>query len=121
MIAGGADELSVTEAAVFDTLYATSVRNDEPSTTPRPFDRDRDGLVIGEGAATLVLEDLEHARARGARIHAEVVGFGTNTDGNHITQPSAETMEIALRLALKDARLTPEAVGLVSGHGTGTP
>ncbi len=120
MIAGGADELSVTEAAVFDTLYATSVRNDEPSTTPRPFDRDRDGLVIGEGAATLVLEDLEHARARGARIHAEVVGFGTNTDGNHITQPSAETMEIALRLALEDARLTPEAVGFVSGHGTAT-
>ena len=120
MIAGGAEELDVTEAAVFDTLYATSLRNDRPSTTPRPFDRDRDGLVIGEGAATLVLEELEHARARGARIHAEIVGFGTNSDGNHVTQPQAETMATALRLALADAGLSPGDVGFVSGHGTAT-
>ena len=120
MVAGGAEELCATEAAVFDTLYATSIRNDAPSTTPRPFDRDRDGWVIGEGAATLVMEEMQHARARNAPIHAEVVGFGTNSDGNHITQPSAETMQIALRLALQDAELPPEAIGFVSAHGTAT-
>jgi 3-oxoacyl-[acyl-carrier-protein] synthase II len=120
MVAGGAEELCATEAAVFDTLYATSIRNDEPSTTPRPFDRDRDGLVIGEGAATLVLEELQHAKARGAPIHAEVVGYGTNCDGNHITQPSCETMQVALRLALQDANLPAEAIGFVNAHGTAT-
>jgi 3-oxoacyl-[acyl-carrier-protein] synthase II len=120
MIVGGADELSVSEAAVFDTLFATSTRNDAPETTPRPFDRDRDGLVIGEGAATLILEDYQHARARGARIHAELVGYGTNSDGNHVTQPSSATMAIALRLALQDAELPPTAIGFVNGHGTAT-
>ncbi len=120
MVAGGAEELSVGDAAAFDTLYATSVRNDAPGMTPRPFDRDRDGLVIGEGAASLVLEELEHAKARGARIHAEVVGYGTNSDGRHITQPAAETMQVALRLALEDANLPAEAIGFVNGHGTAT-
>src|SRR5438552_8459321 len=72
MVAGGAEELHPIDAAVFDILYAASTRNDDPTTTPRPFDADRDGLVVGEGAATLVLEDLEHARARGARIYAEI-------------------------------------------------
>jgi len=120
MVAGGAEELSVGDAAAFDTLYATSVRNDAPDKTPRPFDRDRDGLVVGEGAATLVLEELDHARARGARIHAEIVGFGTNSDGHHITQPAAETMQVALRLALDDAGLDPGAIGFVNGHGTAT-
>jgi len=84
MIAGGAEELCVTGAAVFDTLFATSVRNAEPNQTPRPFDANRDGLVIGEGAGTLILEELESAQARGANILAEVVGFGTNADGNHV-------------------------------------
>jgi 3-oxoacyl-[acyl-carrier-protein] synthase II len=120
MVAGGGEELCVTEAAVFDTLYATSTRNDAPSTTPRPFDRDRDGLVIGEGACTLVLEELEHARARGAQIYAEVVGFGTNSDGDHVTQPNSGTMEAAMRLALDDAGLPPDAIGYVSAHGTAT-
>jgi 3-oxoacyl-[acyl-carrier-protein] synthase II len=120
MLAGGAEELSVGDAAAFDTLYATSVKNDAPQSTPRPFDRDRDGLVIGEGAATLVLEEMEHAKARGARIHAEVVGYGTNSDGRHITQPAAETMQTALRLALDAAALAPEAIGFVNGHGTAT-
>ena len=120
MVAGGADELHVTETAVFDTLYATSVRNDDPEKTPRPYDRDRDGLVIGEGAATLVLEEYEHAIARGAHIHGELVGFGTNNDGNHVTNPTADTMGEALSLALTDAGLPPEAVGFVSGHGTAT-
>ncbi|HET7594739.1 MAG TPA: beta-ketoacyl-ACP synthase, partial [Stellaceae bacterium] len=120
MVAGGAEELSVGDAAAFDTLYATSVRNEAPDKTPRPFDRDRDGLVVGEGAATLVLEELEHARARGARIHAEIVGFGTNSDGHHITQPAAETMQVALRLALEDAEVDAGAIGFVNGHGTAT-
>lgn len=120
MIAGGAEELCAPQAGVFDTLYATSTRNDAPSTTPRPFDRDRDGLVIGEGAATLVMEALEHAQARGATIHAELVGFGTNSDGNHITQPAVETMQIAIQIALDDAKLAPGAIGFVSGHGTAT-
>ncbi len=120
MLAGGAEELCPTMAAVFDTLYATSVLNDAPGTTPRPFDAARDGLVIGEGAATLVLEEREHALARGAAIIAEVVGYGTNSDGSHVTQPNAPTMEIAMRLALADAGLPPEAVGFVCGHGTAT-
>lgn len=120
MIAGGAEELCVTEVAVFDTLFATSVRNDAPETTPRPFDAERDGLVLGEGAGTLILEDWEHARARGATIYAEVAGFGTNSDGSHITQPKAETMQIAMELALADADLSPSAIGYVNAHGTGT-
>ncbi len=120
MIAGGAEELDITDSAVFDTLFATSTRNDTPGATPRPFDRDRDGLVIGEGAGTLILEDYDHARARGARIHAEIVGFGCNSDGCHVTQPQAETMAGALRLALADAALPAEAVGFVCGHGTAT-
>ncbi len=120
MIAGGAEEFSVTQVAVFDTLFATSRRNDAPETTPRAFDRNRDGLVIGDGAATLILEEREHALARGATILAEVVGFGTNTDGRHVTQPNAETMAGALRLALEDAQLAPGDVGYVNAHGTAT-
>ena len=120
MVAGGAEELCGPEAAVFDTLYATSVRNQEPHLTPRPFDKDRDGLVIGEGACTLILEELEHALQRGARIHAELVGFGTNSDGVHITQPEAATMYVAMELALKNAALRPEQIAYVSAHGTAT-
>lgn len=120
MLAGGAEELSAASAAVFDTLFATSTRNDAPTLTPRPFDRTRDGLVVGEGAATLVLEEYEHAKARGAHILAEIVGYGTNADGSHITQPERETMAVAMRLALADAGLAPEAIGYVSAHGTAT-
>lgn len=120
MIAGGAEELCVTEVAVFDTLFATSVRNDAAETTPRPFDIDRDGLVLGEGAGTLILEELEHARARGAPIYAEIVGFGTNSDGCHVTQPNAKTMQVAMELALADAHLPPSAIEYVNAHGTGT-
>ena len=120
MIAGGAEELDVTESAVFDTLFATSTRNDHPHTSPRPYDRDRDGLVIGEGATTLILEEREHALARGANIHAEIVGFACNSDGNHVTQPQAGTMEIALRMALEDAGVSADAIGFVNGHGTAT-
>jgi 3-oxoacyl-[acyl-carrier-protein] synthase II len=120
MIAGGAEELCATEAAVFDTLFATSVRNDAPHSTPRPFDAGRDGLVIGEGAGCLILEEREHALARGANIYAEVVGFGTNSDGCHVTQPNADTMRIAMELALADAALGPGDIGYVNAHGTGT-
>ncbi|WP_207459178.1 beta-ketoacyl-ACP synthase [Azospirillum sp. SYSU D00513] len=120
MIAGGAEELDVTESAVFDTLFATSTRNDRPHTSPRPYDRDRDGLVIGEGATTLILEERERAIARGATIHAEIVGFACNSDGNHATQPQASTMEVALRMSLEDAGLAPDDIGFVNGHGTAT-
>ncbi|MGI2102340.1 beta-ketoacyl-ACP synthase [Shewanella oncorhynchi] len=120
MLAGGGEELCPTEAVVFDTLFATSTKNSTPELTPRPFDASRDGLVIGEGACTLVLEELEHAKARGAKIYAELVGFGTNSDGQHVTQPNAQTMEIAIRLALKDAQLEPNAIGYVNAHGTAT-
>lgn len=120
MICGGAEELNPTGSAVFDTLFATSTKNDTPHLTPRPFDADRDGLVIGEGAGALILEELEHARARQAVIHAELTGFGTNTDGDHITQPNKATMETAMRLALKDAALDPSAIDYVNGHGTAT-
>ena len=120
MIAGGAEELCATEAAVFDTLFATSVKNDAPQATPRPFDTQRDGLVIGEGACTLILEELEHATARGARIYAELVGFGTNCDGCHVTQPNTDTMKLAMQLALDDAGLRTSAIGYINAHGTGT-
>ncbi|MEH6626339.1 MAG: beta-ketoacyl-ACP synthase [Motiliproteus sp.] len=120
MVAGGCEALCATEAAVFDTLYATSIRNDEPHLTPRPFDRDRDGLVIGEGGCTLILEELQHAESRGAKIYAEIVGFGTNSDGSHVTQPSAETMQKVMQLSLSDAGIGPQAIGYVSAHGTAT-
>jgi 3-oxoacyl-[acyl-carrier-protein] synthase II len=120
MIAGGAEELCVTEAAVFDTLYATSTRNDAPSTAPAPFDQARDGLVIGEGACSFVLEDLEHAQARGAKIYAELVGFASNSDGDHLTHPNSNTMQVAMETALADADLPAGAIGYISAHATAT-
>ena len=120
MIAGGADELDPTESAVFDTLFATSTKNDHPELSPAAYDKDRDGLVIGEGAGALVLEEYEHAKARGAKIYAELVGFGSNTDGEHITQPKKETMQQALELAIEDSGLSADAIGYVNGHGTAT-
>src|SRR5690606_15421436 len=120
MLAGGAEELCPTEAMVFDALYATSLKNDAPHTSPSPYDTGRDGLVIGEGACTLVLEELEHALARGAHIYAEVVGFGTNSDGRHITQPNPHTMAQAMRLALASAQLNASDIGYVCAHGTAT-
>ena len=120
MLAGGAEELCPTEAMVFDALYATSLKNDTPHLSPRPYDSGRDGLVIGEGSGMLVLEALDHALARGARIHAEIVGFGSNADGQHTTRPEQSTMRRAMELALEDAELAPEAIGYVNGHGTAT-
>lgn len=120
MIAGGAEEFSPTQVAVFDTLYATTVKNDTPELTPSPFDRNRDGLVIGEGAGTLILEEYEHAKARGAQIFAEVIGFSNNTDGSHITQPNSKTMAICMEQALRDAKLSPQDIGYINAHGTAT-
>ncbi len=121
MLCGGAEELDVVHATVFDVMFATSTRyNDRPSETPRPFDVDRDGLVVGEGAGTLVLESYERARARGAKIYAEVVGFGTNCDGYHMTAPTSEGMARALALCLESARIPPDAIDYVNAHATAT-
>ena len=120
MLAGGADQLCPSEAYVFDSLYAASRRNHEPELTPRPYDTARDGLVLGEGGCMMVLEELKHAQARGAHIIAEIVGYGANCDGSHITRPEMRTMQRCIELALEDAALPPSAVGYVSGHGTAT-
>jgi len=120
MLAGGAEEFCPSEVYVFDSLYAASRNNANPDKTPRPYDKDRDGLVIGEGAGIFVLEELEHALARNANIIAEVVGYGANSDGAHVTRPQKDTMQRCMELALKDARLSPENIGYVNGHGTAT-
>lgn len=121
MVAGGCEELDASDAAIFDTLFATSTEfNDTPELTPRPFDARRDGLVVGEGAGTLILEELGHARARGARIYAEVAGFASNSDGAHVTSPQSEMMARCMRMALEDAGIGPAAVGYVNAHGTAT-
>ena len=120
MLAGGAEELSPADSAVFDVLFAASSLNDKPELTPKAYDKNRDGLVIGEGSGTLILEEYEHAVARGAKIYAEMVGFGSNTDGTHITQPNKDTMRRAMELALESAGLTPDKIGYVNTHGTAT-
>ena len=120
MVAGGAEELCPSEAAVFDTLFATSQMNEQPELSPRPFDAGRDGLVIGEGAGSLVLESLEHAQARGATILAELVGYASNCDAAHVTQPQKATMQICMQMALDQAGLTAEQIGYISAHGTAT-
>ncbi|WP_375146721.1 beta-ketoacyl-ACP synthase [Vibrio parahaemolyticus] len=120
MVAGGAEELCSTESAVFDTLFATSLKNEYPKSTPRPYDSDRDGLVIGEGAGTLVLEEYEHAVARGAKIYAEVIGFASNCDAAHVTQPQMETMQICMEMAMQNAGIPAEKIDYVSAHGTAT-
>ena len=121
MMSGGAEELCATEAAVFDTLYATSTRNSTPALTPRPFDAARDGLVIGEGSCTLVLEEREHALRRGAKIYCEIVGFATNSDGVHVTRPNRETMQRCISMSLDGAGIGPDQIGYISAHGTATP
>jgi len=120
MLAGGAEELGLIDVAVFDILFAASTRNDAPDQTPRPFDSARDGLVCSEGASTFVLEEREHALSRGARIHAEILGFATNCDGRHMTNPDALGMERVMRAALDDAGLAPSDVDYVNAHATGT-
>lgn len=124
MIAGGA-EATVTELAIggFASARALSTRNDDPAGASRPWDRDRDGFVLGEGAGAVVLEEYEHARARGARIYCEVTGYGVSADAYHMTAPSedGDGAYRCMRNALKDAGLTPEAVDYINAHGTSTP
>jgi len=120
MIAGGAEELCPSEAYTFNFLYATSLKNDTPKLTPQPFDAQRDGLVIGEGGAYVILESEESMLKRGAKPIAEIVGFGTTCDGTHITRPQSETMKQAMLLALKDANLSPDQIGYVNAHATAT-
>lgn len=119
MVCGGAEELHWVPAGVFDIFYATT-RSMSPDDAPRPFDRARDGLAIAEGGGTLVLEDYERARARGATIYAEVLGYGTNCDGAHVTAPSADGMAGAMRLALDDAKLDADSIDYVNAHATAT-
>ena len=121
MIAGGAEELNPTQSAVFDAIRAASRHfNDAPGESPRPFDKDRDGLVIGEGATTLILESLQRAQERNAKIYGEIVGFATNTDGAHLVRPKQETQERVMREALASAGIQPSDIGYVSAHATAT-
>ena len=120
MVAGGSEEFCLTQTSVFDVMFATSTRNEEPELTPRPFDINRDGLVLGEGACSIILEEYEHAKARGATIYGEVLGFGTNSDGQHVTEPSSDTMGVAMQLALEDAGVSASDIGYVNAHGTAT-
>ena len=121
MIAGGSDEMHYTTAVTFDLMYATSANfNDRPDLSPRPFDVRRDGLVVGEGAGTLILEDRDHALARGANILGEIHGFGTNCDGIHMTAPSEPGMRAAMQLALRDAGIGPGDIDYINAHGTAT-
>jgi 3-oxoacyl-[acyl-carrier-protein] synthase II len=121
MVCGGAEELHFSHAAVFDMLHAASKAfNTTPELTPRPFDARRDGLVIGEGAGTLVLEEYERAKRLDKQIYAEIIGFGTNCDGTHVTNPSADGMRGAMELALRSAGCGPETIDYVNAHATGT-
>jgi len=121
MITGGADEVDFLSAAVFDLMMATSAEyNDRPSETPRPFDAERDGLVVAEGAGTLILEEYQRAKKRGAPILGEIEGFWTNGSGVHLTNSDARSMEECLRFALRDARRSPEEIQYINAHATGT-
>ena len=120
MLAGGAEELCTSEVYTFNLLYATSQKNNTPELTPAPFDENRDGLVIGEGAGMLVLESEESMLKRGAKPIAEIVGFGSTCDGAHITKPESKTMKMAMELALKDANLSPEQIKYANAHATAT-
>jgi 3-oxoacyl-[acyl-carrier-protein] synthase II len=124
MMAGGA-EAAVTALGIggFCAARALSERNDAPERASRPFDRHRDGFVVGEGAGLLVIEEYDHARSRGARVYCELAGYGATSDANHITQPApgGEGGQRAMRMALRDAELAPEQIGYVNAHGTSTP
>jgi 3-oxoacyl-[acyl-carrier-protein] synthase II len=124
MIAGGA-EAAITPLAFasFANMKALSERNDDPQTASRPFDKDRDGFVMGDGAAMVILEEWEHARRRGAKVYAEVAGYGLTADAHHITAPSPDGAgaQDAMRLAMRDAGVRPEQVGYINAHGTSTP
>ena len=124
MVAGGS-EAAIYEAGVggFNALHAMSTRNDDPATASRPYDKDRDGFVLGEGGAAVILEDLEHAKARGAKIYCEVISGGMSSDAYHITAPHPEGLgaELCMRHAMKDAGLGPKDIDYINTHGTSTP
>jgi 3-oxoacyl-[acyl-carrier-protein] synthase II len=121
MLAGGA-EAAITALGIggFAAMKALSTRNDDPQTASRPFDKERDGFVMGEGAAVLVLEEYEHAKSRGAKIYAELTGYATTCDGNHLTTPSREGMGNVMNLVLQNANLTPQDIGYINAHATST-
>ncbi len=122
MVAGGAEgAVCVLGMGGFAAMKALSTRNDDPATASRPWDKGRDGFVMGEGAGVLVLEELEHAKKRGAKIYAEIVGFGMSSDAYHITAPNADGPALAVNRALADAGLNPQEIDYVNAHGTSTP
>ena len=122
MVAGGAEgAVCMLGVGGFAAMKALSTRNDDPATASRPWDKDRDGFVMGEGAGVLVLEEYEHAKKRGAKIYAELAGFGMSSDAHHITAPNAEGPALAVARALKDAGLSPSDIDYVNAHGTSTP
>jgi 3-oxoacyl-[acyl-carrier-protein] synthase II len=122
MLAGGTEAV-ITPLTIggFCSMKALSTRNDEPTRASRPFDKDRDGFVMGEGAGLMVLEELEHAKRRGAKIYAEIVGYGMSADAYHITLPAPDGAVRSMRLALRDAKVTPSQVDYINAHGTSTP
>jgi 3-oxoacyl-[acyl-carrier-protein] synthase II len=122
MLAGGA-EATVSPLGVggFAIMRALSTRNDDPATASRPWDKDRDGFVLGEGAGVLVLEEYEHAKARGARIYAEVAGFGMSADASHMTAPNMDGPRRAMVAALRDAKINADEIDYLNAHGTSTP
>jgi len=122
MICGGAEAtIRPTGMAGFCALRAMSTRNDEPEKASRPFDADRDGFVMGEGSGILILEELEHARKRGARIYAEVIGYGMSGDAYHVTDPDPQGAARCMKNALRDAGISPSEVDYINAHGTSTP
>lgn len=122
MLAGGAEaSICAVGMAGFNVLKALSTRNDDPKTASRPWDKDRDGFVMGEGSAVFVLEEYEHAKKRGAKIYAEIVGYGATSDANHITAPTVDGPARSMRMALKNAGINPEQIGYINAHGTSTP
>ena len=121
MLAGGAEEVHHTTAATFDILNAASFNyNDNPSLTPKPFDKDRDGIVVGEGGGIVVLEEMEHAKKRGAKIYAEIIGFSSLSDGNHMSTPSKEGMVKTMKEALVNAKMNAEDIDYINAHATAT-
>ena len=122
MVAGGAEStVSPLGIGGFAAARALSTRNDDPATASRPWDKGRDGFVLGEGAGVMVLESLEHAQARGARIYAELIGFGMGADAYHMTAPNVDGPRRSMQAALRDAGLNPDAVQYLNAHGTSTP
>ena len=125
IIVSGGSEAGVTIAGIggFNAMHALSTRNDDPKTASRPFDKDRDGFVLGEGAGCLILEEYEHAQSRGANIYAEIVGFGMSADAHHITSPpdGGEGAALSMANAIRDAGIDPKDIGYINAHGTSTP